>query len=376
MGGEVICREDDPPGPTYVVLSGRLRVYRRDLKNPPHVQQLAELGAGAVFGELASILEQPRSATVQAITACELLELPPGRLQTLAREHPGLQRVLSVALEERAGLSADQIAILTVQPGADDVSADSAASAVLPVPAHNPELLYPKPLSCPVCRTQFSALVFRPHKDQPAARSTDFHQTYRSAPNPYDYEVWVCPTDLYAAFPSDFAELAPAYRERVPQTVAELVTQEWAGQRPTFNVDRSLELREQSLQLAFAIYRLRRAPPLRLASVLHRLGWCARERGDEERERHWLAEALHAYTRGFHEADLGGPKGEIRVQYLCGEIARRLGDHQTAAMWLSQLLRHTALKRFPMFERLTRDQWAAVREALSLGSQPPSPPAG
>jgi uncharacterized protein (DUF2225 family) len=140
-----------------------------------------------------------------------------------------------------------------------------------------------------------------------------FHQRYRTPSTPYDYEVWVCPNDLYAAFPSDFADLSADERQHVSEVVDELVATQWAGERPDFAVDRNFALRERSLQLALAIYRLRGASPLRLAGVLHRLAWCAREQGDEAGERRWLQEGFENYQAGYGAADQGDPKEDLRV---------------------------------------------------------------
>ncbi len=41
--GQVLCREGDPPGPAWVVISGSVRVYRRDLKTPNAVEQLTRV---------------------------------------------------------------------------------------------------------------------------------------------------------------------------------------------------------------------------------------------------------------------------------------------------------------------------------------------
>ena len=72
----MLCREDDPPGQAYLVISGTLRVFRRDRKNPQQSEDLAELGPGALVGELSALLNQPRTATVQAVTAAQLLPIP------------------------------------------------------------------------------------------------------------------------------------------------------------------------------------------------------------------------------------------------------------------------------------------------------------
>jgi uncharacterized protein (DUF2225 family) len=354
-----------------------MRVFRRDRKNPLETEELAELGPGAVVGEMAAMLNQPRSATVQAVTRVEVVELPTPRLRELTDKHSALLRVLVLALQERAGMSAEDINLVTDRMGMnlsvviDQVHADAPerssqheARAV----AYDRSLLYPRSVVCPVCRKTFSALIFRPHKAQPAERDSDFHQRYRTAVTPNDYEVWVCPNDLYAAFAADFTELDETLAENTAAVLNDLVASEWHGERPDFSGDRGPELRAKALQLALATYRQRGASQLRLAGILHRLAWCARENGDAEAEQVWLERALDAYEAGFAEAHHADDEEELRVQYLCGELARRLGRFPISMRWFGNALRHPALKSHPKWERLARDGMASVREQMAASA--------
>lgn len=66
--GEVIFAEGDPGDELFIVLTGRVRISRGDAV-------LSELGPGDHLGEMALIRSMPRSATVQAIEAAELIAL-------------------------------------------------------------------------------------------------------------------------------------------------------------------------------------------------------------------------------------------------------------------------------------------------------------
>lgn len=368
--GQVLCHEGDAPGPMYVVVSGAVKVYRANA-NRQQVE-LAQLGPGSVIGELAPILNQPRSATVMAIEATQIIEVPLEGLSTLARRQGALSRVLAHALHERAGLSAEQLAVIGTRLGVElpadllqSAQSDLPEGPSFPAPEHDRNLVYPKEITCPACGARFSALIFRQHKDAPSERSSDFHQVYRTSPTPYDYEVWVCPNDLYAALPADFEELPAANRSKVTEAAEKVVQTEFNNHKPDFNVDRNLDLREKALKLALASYQTRRASPLRLAAVLHRLAWCARERGNKEAEQSYLAQALAQYRQGYEQSDLGGAKEELRVQYLCGELSLRLGNIQDALTFCGQALRHAEIKAFPRWEQMLKDQWTNAREATN-----------
>jgi uncharacterized protein len=365
--GQVLVREGDPPGAIYVVCAGRLRVFRRDLTAIDRVIDISSVGAGGVIGELGPILGQPRSATVQAVEITQVLEIPADQLPNLVLHHQPLLRVIALALRERTSLPDAEIAELAARVGlilppaiAADVPPVTEPTQGMPVPAYDSALVYPKTLDCPSCRTRFAGLTVHPRNDRPAARDTDFHASFRSSFNPYDYELWVCPNDLYAALPVDFPDLSDAHRLRVAPTV-EAVAAEWGDDLPEFNADRTLDLRQRALELALALYRMRELPQVRVAAITHRLAWCARERGDAEAEKTWLVQALDGYSSAYEKEDLGGAKEELRVQYLCGELSLRLNDIDGAATWFVQALRHPALKEHAAWERMLRERLAVAR---------------
>ncbi|HEV7662465.1 MAG TPA: DUF2225 domain-containing protein, partial [Chloroflexota bacterium] len=352
--GEVLMREGDDADAIYVILTGSLRVYRRDLTTLRKDVELATVAVGGVIGELGPILRRRRSATVQAIESSQVLEIPASELPKLAQQHQPILRIITSALRDRTDLSDETIEQMVSRVGlnvlaepAQDLPTLTLPSAEgspgLPVPAHDSTLVYPKSVECPSCGTLFSALTVHPRKDQPAERETDFHNIYRSAHNPYDFELWVCPNDLYAALPADFAELNEAHQMQVAPTVEQVVA-DWDGNVPEFNVDRTFELRQKGLELALALYTMRAQSHVRLAAITHRLAWTARERGDVDTERTWLARALGHYSTAYSEADLGGAKEELRIQYLCGELSLRLADYDGAVAWFAQASRHPALK--------------------------------
>jgi CRP-like cAMP-binding protein/uncharacterized protein (DUF2225 family) len=366
--GQVLIREGDPSGAVYVVRTGRMRVYRQDLTVANGVVDVASLGAGEVIGELGAMLGRLRSATVQALEPTEVLEIPPDHLSSLVRQHQPLLRVIATALRERTGLSDAEISDLTAKLGppapAGRPTKPPAQVQVTQspfVPLHDSAVAYPKTVDCPSCGSRFSALTVHARKDQPAGRESDFHNTYSSAHNPYDYEVWVCPNDLYAALPVDFPGLGDKHRLQVASAVEEVVAG-WGDLLPEFNADRTLDLRQRALELALALYKIREMPDLRLAAITHRLAWCARERGDHDAEQAWLGRAREHYSIAYSDADLGGAQEELRIQYLCGELSLRLGDLNGAVTWFSQALRHPALKEHSNWERMLRERSAVARE--------------
>lgn len=90
--GETVVRQGDPPGPMWIVRSGRLRVFRDENGER---RPLAYLRRGDWFGELSVFANQPRAATVVAHDACVLLELKPDLFRALIAESPEFARQIA-----------------------------------------------------------------------------------------------------------------------------------------------------------------------------------------------------------------------------------------------------------------------------------------
>ncbi|HEY6880969.1 MAG TPA: cyclic nucleotide-binding domain-containing protein [Polyangiales bacterium] len=90
--GHEIVRQDDPGNEAFVVARGALHVVRRQGADET---VLAQLGPGAIFGEMALISESPRSASVIALEPAQLLVLARDELERAAEEAPALSQQLS-----------------------------------------------------------------------------------------------------------------------------------------------------------------------------------------------------------------------------------------------------------------------------------------
>jgi HlyB family type I secretion system ABC transporter len=86
---EVVIAERDPPGPMYVIERGHFRVYRSE---DGADRDLEYLRAGDFFGELSLFRDQPRAASVVAVTDGSLLRLGPRAFRTLLDDHPEFRR--------------------------------------------------------------------------------------------------------------------------------------------------------------------------------------------------------------------------------------------------------------------------------------------
>ena len=104
--GEALCRQGDPGDEMYVVEGGRFAV---DAVIGGRSVRFAELGPGAVFGEVAVLSRRPRSATVTALVDGYVWALNRADFADLAARHPDLVvtagRIASARLAEAEQLA-------------------------------------------------------------------------------------------------------------------------------------------------------------------------------------------------------------------------------------------------------------------------------
>ena len=81
--------------------AGRVRAFKKDPATGKQ-DQLGDLAEGAFFGEMSILTGQPRTASIVALTRCELLELDRPTLDEITRAHPHVWDVLREFAEKRA----------------------------------------------------------------------------------------------------------------------------------------------------------------------------------------------------------------------------------------------------------------------------------
>jgi CRP-like cAMP-binding protein len=97
--GALVVREGEPGSSFFFVAGGRLRVFATD--GLGRQTELAQLGEGAVFGEMALLGAQPRSASVACTTEVDLLEVGRQSLASLADELTAVAEALHGFTRER-----------------------------------------------------------------------------------------------------------------------------------------------------------------------------------------------------------------------------------------------------------------------------------
>ncbi|MEX2106827.1 MAG: Crp/Fnr family transcriptional regulator [Solirubrobacterales bacterium] len=97
--GTRVFHEGDNSDACYIVKEGSFRVTREHTDG--RAITLATLGPGEIFGELAMLDGDKRSASAEALTDGELLALPAGDVRSLLARHPEIALKLVAGLVRR-----------------------------------------------------------------------------------------------------------------------------------------------------------------------------------------------------------------------------------------------------------------------------------
>ncbi|MBK7960387.1 MAG: cyclic nucleotide-binding domain-containing protein [Bdellovibrionales bacterium] len=95
---DILIKEGETADYVYIVRKGRLRAY--NLENDKDVT-LGFVEAGEFVGEMAYINGESRTAHVEAVTDCELIEVPIGTLEHILFQRPSWSKALMVTLSKR-----------------------------------------------------------------------------------------------------------------------------------------------------------------------------------------------------------------------------------------------------------------------------------
>jgi CRP-like cAMP-binding protein len=155
--GETILVEGDPGDDMYFIESGLVQVVRRDGADE---LILAELTAGDLFGEMALLTGNPRSASVLALSDLNVWVLSQADFDALVASYPNLALALSRLLSERLRSTGERFLKRPAAPAREPAPQRRAVPVPVPVPAQQtaarvqqpPPVAVPAPKARPVTK--------------------------------------------------------------------------------------------------------------------------------------------------------------------------------------------------------------------------------
>lgn len=96
--GDALMKEGDTSNSMYWVQSGTLRLYK---KKGAGFIELGVVHSGEVVGEMSFLDSQPRSASVEALQPCDIVEIPRGKFEEFINAQPSWMKSLIQTLVKR-----------------------------------------------------------------------------------------------------------------------------------------------------------------------------------------------------------------------------------------------------------------------------------
>jgi CRP-like cAMP-binding protein len=100
LSGEIVFDEGEEAQALHVIVAGRVLICRQ---GEPTSGRIAEIDAGAVFGELALLDHVPRSAQARAAEDCVLASLSRGDFESLLDTHAVIASKIALQLARQLG---------------------------------------------------------------------------------------------------------------------------------------------------------------------------------------------------------------------------------------------------------------------------------
>jgi CRP/FNR family transcriptional regulator, cyclic AMP receptor protein len=95
---EMLFKQGDQANCVYIVRRGDLQAFKED---GAETMLLGNISTGEFVGEMAHINGEPRSASVRAVSDCELIEIPMGTLDMVLFSKPAWAKALVATLSRR-----------------------------------------------------------------------------------------------------------------------------------------------------------------------------------------------------------------------------------------------------------------------------------
>jgi CRP-like cAMP-binding protein len=103
--GDLVVSQGEPGDSLFLVTTGMVKAWIRNREG--RYVLVRRLGDGDFFGEISVLSGSPRTATVVAATACEMLELDRATLDEITSRHPRVREVLQRFYEQRIATTPD-----------------------------------------------------------------------------------------------------------------------------------------------------------------------------------------------------------------------------------------------------------------------------
>ena len=217
--------------------------------------------------------------------------------------------------------------------------------------------LFDRKLTCPICESTISVRAVKSSGIRVLSRDTDFMVNYQE-PNPLFYDVWLCVNCGYAAPSSRFNTI----NNKQIKLIKEKLCPKWKLSKNYPSIyDENIAVEFHQLALLNTVIKMGRASEK--ASICLKLAWLYRIKKDINNENKFIYQAIQGFSDAYENENFPfNGLDEPSVEYLIGELYRRLGENSLALKWLSKVLSSRIAKE--KIKDMARTQKDIIRDLM------------
>lgn len=222
--------------------------------------------------------------------------------------------------------------------------------------------LFGRNQDCHLCKNKFVTMKCRSKFIKVDRYDTDFCPIYKDdSINGLLYNIFVCPNCGYS-FSTDFSTYFPPGTK---ETLTESITEKWTPF--DFGGERSIKEAIRAYKLAAYTAMLKKEKYVVIAGLFLRIAWLYRLQGKKQEQR-FLNLAFNSYYESFSRDDYRGTRiSDVRILYLLGELARRIGNEETAVSYFSKVIESRKRTVETKLIEMAQDRWKEIREERKNG---------
>lgn len=190
----------------------------------------------------------------------------------------------------------------------------------------NPDQLWKKRFTCPVCRNQFQAEAVKTSRLSLVEVHTDMRKVYEAI-DPIQYDIVTCPACYYSTFGYCFDQ--PVKECRTALTALHRFK---ASLEIDFNHLQDDVVFIQYYLAIFCAKQFLYQPSMQIAKMFMRLAWLYGDCKESAMEKESLENALKYYTDSYMELDLA-PEQDQQVCMIIGELNFKLHNSDEAKQY-------------------------------------------
>lgn len=360
--GAYIFHEGDPGEELFIILKGSVGVYITDFLEESI--QVSTMKAGELFGEMALVDQQPRSASCVALEDSVFVTIDRGHLTELISTCPEIAENLLWALSAR--LRRAEEALYKTDPAEAD--AENQQNFSIPPQHRQHNLRKPEPCSpalirqtsvyCPSCGDYIRISYADPNKLSVREILPSQRPVYDNI-NPLWYSICTCPScgytnthEQFSSGRSQFSTGHPEHRQAYAAALAEqkrvLSALEW---------DKASSFDQLTYQYYQAIHINARFNPsgvVLLGKLWLHLGWLYEDVCDGEMRDYCYERAIPYYERAYHIRDrlMKMERTRQKCAMVLAELYRGIGDVEKARAYYEEVSKYTGKQ----LKQLARDR--------------------